>query len=59
MRGWAGDMGREGRDKIEVGGGKIYRNLVCGMSSALFYFVFHMEKKREYLGLSKCVVIAA
>ena len=52
-------MGREGRDKIEVGGGKIYRNLVCGMSSALFYFVFHMEKKREYLGLSECVVIAA
>ena len=24
--------------------GGIYRNLVCGMSSALFYFVFHMEK---------------
>lgn len=27
------------------------------MSSALFHFVFHM-KKSEYLGLSKCVVIA-
>lgn len=36
-------MGREGERKQKPEG-EIYRNLVCGMSGALFYFVFHTEK---------------
>ena len=50
-------MGREGREKTEAGGGKFTGiwSVVC----QVLYFTLFSIQKREYLGLSECVVTAA